>query len=685
MLTSTSGGDMKSTNNSLPFERSYWVKPERLLAGCYPGSKDHAGTERNMKALLDCGIRSIINLMEPDETDHSGKPFRPYDDSFSNLARERGLDISWTRVPVRDLNIPSTETMRRILDLIDASINEGKPVYVHCWGGRGRTGTVVGCYLVRHEGLSGEDALEEIKRLRANEPTSYKSSPENRHQCDMVRTWKEIPKRPPVNDGEFGKGDRVPQKPDKITRTEQTISLLDRYLGCLVGLAACDAVGTTLEFKSPGTFKPITDMIGGGPFNLKPGQWTDDTSMALCLATSLIEKKDFDPKDQMEKYVRWHKEGYMSANGKCFDIGNATRSALSNFLKTGNPFSGSNAEYSAGNGSLMRLAPVPLFYAKNPKQAITKSGESSRTTHPHPACVDACRYFAGLIVGALRGASKKEILSEKYCPVEGYWTQNLLHPEILPIAEGDYKRKQPPQINGKGYVVRTLEAALWAFYSTESFEEGCLKVVNLGDDADTTGAVYGQIAGAFYGYNAIPTKWMEKLAKKDLLEDTAKGLFEAANGGKKAEKEPVPSAERPAEDGAAQKACEVEELFQNVSSLIRPYARKVHEMLVELQPGCVPKVCAQKSTPYIAYNPYPDIFHLDLSKSTCNLMIDKKLNLIGLLQEAGGKIKERKPRWIRLIISDDVAVSALRDALARNADHVKEQLKLNSPRTVPTR
>jgi ADP-ribosyl-[dinitrogen reductase] hydrolase len=304
--------------------------------------------------------------------------------------------------------------------------------------------------------------------------------------------------------------------------------LLDRYLGCLLGLAVGDALGVPLEFKPPGSFKPITDMIGGGPFHLQPGQWTDDTSMALCLAASLVEKSGFDPKDQMQRYLRWYKEGYMSSTGACFGIGKATRAALANFQKTGNPYSGSTEEHSAGNGSLMRLAPLPLFFAQNPEQAISLSGEGSRTTHAHPACVDACRYFAGLIVGALRGASKNEILSEKYCPVKQYWTQNRLHPDILTIADGGYKRKEPPLINGKGHVVRTLEAALWAFNSTASFEEGCLKVVNLGDDADTTGAVYGQIAGAFYGYNAIPSKWREKLARKDLLEDTARALFQAA-------------------------------------------------------------------------------------------------------------------------------------------------------------
>lgn len=296
-----------------------------------------------------------------------------------------------------------------------------------------------------------------------------------------------------------------------------SIEKLERYRGCLLGLAIGDALGTTLEFKPPGSFTPITDMIGGGPFNLKPGQWTDDTSMALCLAESLIECKGFNPKDQMERYVRWWKEGHLSSTGTCFDIGNTTRTSLATFSKTGNPISGPSDSYSAGNGSLMRLAPVPLFYAGNPREAIEKSGESSKTTHGAVVAVDACRYFGALIVGALNGEDKETILADHYCPVPGYWKENPLIPEIAEIATGSFKRKNPPQIRGTGYVAQSLEAALWAFYQSTSFEEGCLMAVNLGDDADTTGAIYGQITGVCYGNNAIPLPWRKVLAKHDFI------------------------------------------------------------------------------------------------------------------------------------------------------------------------
>jgi ADP-ribosylglycohydrolase len=303
---------------------------------------------------------------------------------------------------------------------------------------------------------------------------------------------------------------------------------IERYRGSLLGLAAGDAVGTTLEFKRPGTFTPINDMVGGGPFRLKPGQWTDDTSMALCLAESLIEQNGFVPTDQLEKYLQWYRNGHLSSRGRCFDIGNTVRAALAQFEQTGEPYCGSTDPKTAGNGSIMRLAPVPLFFARNPKDAIEKSADSSRTTHGARSAVDACRYLAALLVGAINGVSREELLSSRYSPIPGYWQENPLVEEIDQIAAGSFKHRQPPEIKGTGYVVASLEAALWAFARTDSFQEGCLLAVNLGDDADTTGAVYGQLAGAFYGEQGIPKSWRDQLAYRELIESFAEQLFTLA-------------------------------------------------------------------------------------------------------------------------------------------------------------
>lgn len=303
------------------------------------------------------------------------------------------------------------------------------------------------------------------------------------------------------------------------------ITKQERYLGCLLGLATGDALGTTVEFRPPGTFTPLTDMVGGGPFSLKPGEWTDDTSMALCLAESLIHCGGFDARDQMERYVRWWREGHLGSNGKCFDIGGTVRSALRCFLDSGEPFAGSTDPRSAGNGSLMRLAPVPLIFASDAAEAVRMSAESSRTTHGALTCLDACRYFAGLLVGAIEGRSKEELLSGRYSPAEGLWDDCPLCPEIDEIAGGSFKRRQPPEILGSGYVVKSLEAALWAFHETSDFEEGCLLAVNLGNDADTTGAIYGQIAGAHYGVGGIPGHWLDRLAHRDLIKRFAGELL----------------------------------------------------------------------------------------------------------------------------------------------------------------
>jgi ADP-ribosylglycohydrolase len=288
-----------------------------------------------------------------------------------------------------------------------------------------------------------------------------------------------------------------------------------------------DALGTGIEFSPPGSFEPVFDIQGGGPFALEPGEWTDDTSMALCLAESLIERRSFDSVDQLGRYVRWWKDGHLSSNGRCFDIGGQTRAALTEHMATGMPFCGPQGD-NAGNGSLMRLAPVAIVYAGQPAVAIANAAKSSRTTHGAWDCVDACRYFAGLLVGAINGASKQELVRPGYSPVPGLWVAEPLSPEVAKVAQGSFMTKKPPAIRGSGYVVDCLEAALWAFATTGSFQEAVLRAVNLGDDADTTGAVCGQIAGAFYGESAIPQPWRDILARRELLDSSAQQLVDLA-------------------------------------------------------------------------------------------------------------------------------------------------------------
>ena len=289
-----------------------------------------------------------------------------------------------------------------------------------------------------------------------------------------------------------------------------------RFRGCLLGLAVGDAVGTTVEFQTRGSFPPVTDLVGGGPFRLKPGQWTDDTSMALCLATSLISKNGFDPVDQMDRYWNWYQNGYLSSTGQCFDIGNTVRQALETYKQTGKPFSGRTDPYSAGNGSLMRLAPIPLFYFPDLQKILWFAAESSRTTHGALECLEACQLFSEMVFNVLSGADKDSALFKT--------TYKPSMPKLKQIAVGSYRDQSVNGIKGSGYVVQSLEAALWCFYQTDTFEAAILQAANFGDDADTTAAICGQIAGAFYGESGIPIKWLDTLFMRAEISNLADKL-----------------------------------------------------------------------------------------------------------------------------------------------------------------
>ena len=301
----------------------------------------------------------------------------------------------------------------------------------------------------------------------------------------------------------------------------------DKFRGAMLGLACGDALGTTVEFKPRGRFEPLTDIVGGGPFGLKAGEWTDDTSMALCLAESLLAKKGTDLRDQLERYTFWWIHGENSVTGHCFDIGNTVRAALENYAATDSPLAGSTDPMTAGNGSIMRLAPAALFYATSPiDKFLTRLAESSQTTHGAAEAVHACQLFGYLIRRALSSQTKSEIFA-----LDSEFLENLapdFSSKIRAIGEQNYIGKDEFDIRGSGYVVDSLEAALWAFDSTSSFEEGALKAVNLGDDADTTGAIYGQIAGAFYGEKGIPKHWLKKLAWREKITRLADRLRDLA-------------------------------------------------------------------------------------------------------------------------------------------------------------
>lgn len=299
------------------------------------------------------------------------------------------------------------------------------------------------------------------------------------------------------------------------------LGTLARYRGCLLGLACGDAVGTTVEFSPRGSFAPVTDMLGGGPFGLQPGEWTDDTSMALCLGASLLHRRGFDAVDQMNRYCNWRSVGYMSSNGRCFDIGITVSSALSRYLASGDPFAGSPDPRSAGNGALMRLAPIPMFFAADAQATWHFAGESTRTTHGAAQAIACSRLFAWMLREALAGTPRDAILSPR-CP------HPLGDAATAALAAGAWRGKPIETIHGSGHCLAALEAAIWCFAHTDSFEAAVLAAANLGDDADTTAAICGQLAGAHYGADAIPAHWLARLAMRDDIDTMARRLHQAA-------------------------------------------------------------------------------------------------------------------------------------------------------------
>jgi len=305
--------------------------------------------------------------------------------------------------------------------------------------------------------------------------------------------------------------------------------MIDRRRGALIGLAVGDALGAAVEFKSPGSFTPVTHYRSGGPHGLNPGEWTNDTSMALALADS-IATAGWDLNDQADRYVQWWKTGKYSVNGTCFDIGITTRSALGQFVAKKNALtSGDRSDRASGNGSIMRLAPVPIrfghLYADQLDELSRLAEESSIPTHASEQCVSACRYLATILAALIHGEDRDAVLSTDWKPLQQLNDIKTLHSLIQEISQGSFRKKEPPAIQGSGWVVKSLEASLWAFHDASSFEEAVLRAVNLGDDADTTGAICGQLAGAYWGESGIPQSLRSGLARMDMIEGALKGIL----------------------------------------------------------------------------------------------------------------------------------------------------------------
>jgi ADP-ribosyl-[dinitrogen reductase] hydrolase len=483
------------------------VLPGKVLAGEHPGGATREATRERVQRLIDAGVECFIDLTQPNELER-------YDVDLP-------FNVEYLRKPIKDHGLPAQrEHMMEILDCLHDALRSGRCVYVHCRAGIGRTGTVIGC-LLAERGLAGEEALDELNALwqQCERSHSWMSVPETDEQTNYVRQWKARPQfaqelrpaqGPAVAGPAIATRDSLLDEPDPLLDPailSAARTLRERFLGALLGLAAGDAVAAATQYRRPGTFAPVGDLLGGGPFDLPRGGWSDDTSMALCLAESLLERNGFDARDQMERYRRWQQEGYLSATGQCVGITASTARAIAIAQWRRQAFFGSHDPTQLDPEPLSRVAPAVLFFFATSGQAIEQATEAARTTCQAPAVLDSCRSLARALYGALSGQSKAVIMES--APVVG----------SAPTVGAEVGARDT------GTAPDALAAAFTAFGATDNFRDAILYAANLGGDADVVASACGQLAGAFYGVKAIPLPWHNTLMHKELITGYADRLL----------------------------------------------------------------------------------------------------------------------------------------------------------------
>ena len=436
----------------------------------------------DLDAIADWNASAVVSLIERHEFDELKVS------ALGDEVRRRHMD--WYHLPIPDFSPPGDafeEAWRTAGEELRSRLRNGFDIVVHCKGGLGRAGTVAARLLIE----IGHPAEAAIQSVRSQRPGAI----ETRAQEDHVRATRPVNKSAPE---------------DSLAAVE------DRAIGALLGLAAGDAVGTTLEFRPRDSEPLLTDMVGGGPFGLRAGQWTDDTAMALALADSLLAHPGLDEQDLMVRFWDWWSDGRYACTGTCFDIGTTVSAALQRWRRTGKPVAGSQDPMTAGNGGLMRLAPVAIRFWNDRDRLTDVAARQSRTTHAAPEAVEACVAYAGMLADLIAGRPLEEVLASPNFQSES---------GIGQILAGSWRGKRRREVRASGYVAHSLEAALWSVGRSGDFRQSVLAAANLGEDADTTAAIAGQLAGAAFGAVAIPEPWRKRLAWSDQIQRVARELF----------------------------------------------------------------------------------------------------------------------------------------------------------------
>jgi ADP-ribosylglycohydrolase len=463
--------------------------PGRFLVGEHPGSQSRAEAMERLRSLLRAGVSCFVDLTEPNEV--------PGYDSFLPFATPAGRRIEYLREPIPDHSVPTArETMTRLLGAVDQALAADHVVYLHCRAGIGRSAMAAGCWIASRPVVTG-DPLERLQVLwrQSEQSLTWPVVPETAEQAEFIRTWSPRPVAPRP----------APVVPARVAPAPP---MADRIRGVLLGLAVGDAAGEGRALRRPPT-----------------GGWTQHTALALCLADSLLELGICDARDQMERYLRWQREGYLSARGQPGRPTPDVARALATYQWRSLPMAGSHDPRDRTTASLPRVVSAVAFASRDPAAAVALASECSRTTHQSPVVLDACRYFAALLLGALGGGAPEAVLGGLYEPVAGLWSARPLRPEIVAAAStpvGEAKTR------GHADVVNAIAIVRSAVLQSADVPSAVQRALGLSRDPALAGALTGALAGAFFGAGAIPPSATAGLPGLALVEDFAARLAAAA-------------------------------------------------------------------------------------------------------------------------------------------------------------
>jgi ADP-ribosylglycohydrolase len=473
-----------------PIPATYWLVPGRLLVGEYPGSQSRAEAMERLRRFLQAGVTCFVDLTEPREL--------PSYEALLPFETPDGRRVEYLREPIPDHGVPADrETMQRAIAMLDNALAAGHVVYLHCRAGIGRSATVAGCWLASRSARTS-DAFDELQRCwrQSARSRAWDEVPETAEQVAYIRGWTAGPSSPMQDPG-------------------RAIDLIERARGALRGLAAGDAFGS----EQPS---------GSAAFR----SWTQHTSLALCLAESLLDCGRFDARDQIERYLRWQRDGHLSATGTASAATPDVAKALANYQWRGQAMAGSHDPRDRSTAAFPRVAAVALFSRADPVAAVQLAGECARTTHQSPYVIDACRYYGAMLVGAMRGAAPGAVLEGLYEPNEGFWTGRPLKPAVAAIARATASPR-PGAVSKSGdapdamLAIARVRAAVAA---AAGFGDALKRARDGAVEPGLEAALAGTLMGALHGAAVIPRELLAQIARLELIESFAIRLHEVAGG-----------------------------------------------------------------------------------------------------------------------------------------------------------